>query len=273
VTWDPQPLAPVAPGARIRLSDEAAAPPPGIPKREVLDQWHADAGRRLDALEAALYAEGKRAVLVVLQGRDASGMVGTIRRVFGPLNPQGFSVTSFKAPTPLELAHDFLWRVHLAVPARGTIGVFNRSHYEDVLVARVRQLVPQSVWRPRYDEINQFERILTQNGVTIIKFLLHISREEQRERLLARLDDPAKYWKFSPGDLDDRERWDEYSEAFEEMLERTSTDEAPWFVVPADKKHLRDVLVAATVLDAVGRLNPQYPGPPPGVEAFRKALG
>jgi PPK2 family polyphosphate:nucleotide phosphotransferase len=273
VTWDPQPLAPVAPGARIRLSDEAAAPPPGIPKPEVLDQWHADAGRRLDALQAALYAEGKRAVLVVLQGRDGSGKDGTIRRVFGPLNPQGFSVSSFKAPTPIELAHDFLWRAHLAVPVKGSIGVFNRSHYEDVLVVRVRQLVPQSVWRPRYEQINQFERILTQNGVTILKFLLHISREEQRERMLARLDDPTKYWKFSPGDLDDRERWDEYSEAFEEMLQRTSTDEAPWFVVPADKKHVRDVLVAATVLDALGRLNPQYPGPPPGVEAFRKALG
>jgi PPK2 family polyphosphate:nucleotide phosphotransferase len=273
VTWNPTPLAPVSPGARTSLTDAVAAAPAGLPKRDELDRWHADAGQRLDALQSALYAEGKRAVLVVLQGRDASGKDGTIRRVFGPLNPQGFSVTSFKAPTPIELAHDFLWRAHLAVPAKGTIGVFNRSHYEDVLVVRVRRLAPESVWRPRYQQINEFERLLTGNGVTILKFLLHISREEQRERLLARLDDPSKYWKFAPGDLDDRKRWDEYSEAFEEMLERTSTDEAPWYVVPADKKQVRNVLVAATVLDAVGRLNPKYPGPPSGVEAFRKALG
>jgi PPK2 family polyphosphate:nucleotide phosphotransferase len=272
VTWHPQPLAPVAPGTRTKLTDGAAAPPRDLPEREELDRWLADAGQQLDALQSALYAEGRRAVLVVLQGRDASGKDGTIRRVFGPVNPQGFSVTSFKAPTPLELAHDFLWRAHLAMPPTGTIGVFNRSHYEDVLVVRVRQLVPESVWRPRYEQINQFERILTQNGVTILKFFLHISREEQRERLLARLDDPTKYWKFSPGDLDDRNRWDEYSEAFEEMLERTSTGEAPWFLVPADKKHARDVLVAATMLDALVRLDPQYPGPPPSVEALRKAL-
>jgi PPK2 family polyphosphate:nucleotide phosphotransferase len=273
VTWHPQPLAPVAPGARTRLTDPAAAPPREMPKREELDRWLDDAGQRLDALQTALYAEQKRAVLVVLQGRDASGKDGTIRRVFGPLNPQGFSVTSFKPPTPVELAHDFLWRAHLAMPPKGTIGVFNRSHYEDVLVVRVRQLAPESVWRPRYEQINQFERILTQNGVTILKFLLHISREEQRERLLARLDDPAKYWKFSPGDVDDRNRWDQYSEAFEEMLERTSTGEAPWFLVPADKKPVRNVLVAATVLDTLVRLDPQYPGPPAGVDALRKALG
>jgi PPK2 family polyphosphate:nucleotide phosphotransferase len=273
VTWNPPPLAPVSPGARTSLADSAAAAPPDFPRRDELDRWLADAGQRLDALQTALYAEGKHAVLVVLQGRDGSGKDGTIRRVFGPLNPQGFSVSSFKAPTPVELAHDFLWRAHLVVPAKGTIGVFNRSYYEDVLVVRVRQLVPESIWRPRYEQINQFERTLTRNGVTILKFLLHISREEQRERLLARLDDPAKYWKFSAADLDDRNRWEQYNEAFEEMLERTSTEEAPWFLVPADRKHVRDVLVAATLLATLGRLNPQYPGPPPGAEALRKALG
>ena len=273
MTWEPEPLAPLTLGARISLSDGAAAPPEGMPKREELDRYLADAGRRLDAFQNALYAEGKRALLVILQGRDGSGKDGTVRRVFGALNPQGFSVTSFKAPTSLELAHDFLWRAHLAVPVKGTIGVFNRSHYEDVLVVRVRRLEPKSVWRPRYEQINQFERILTQNDVTILKFFLHISREEQRERLLARLDDPTKYWKFSAGDVDDRNRWDQYDEAFEEMLQRTSTEESPWFLVPADKKHVRDVLVAATVLEALVRLNPQYPGPPPGVEALRKALG
>jgi PPK2 family polyphosphate:nucleotide phosphotransferase len=273
MSWNPEPLAPVSPGSRISLGDSAAAAPTGFPKHEELDRWLAEAGKQLDALQTALHAEGKRAVLVVLQGRDASGKDGTIRRVFGPLNPQGFSVTSFRAPTPVELAHDFLWRAHLAVPAKGTIGVFNRSYYEDVLVVRVRQLMPESVWRPRYDQINQFERILARNGLTILKFLLHISREEQRERLLARLDDPAKYWKFSAGDLEDRNRWEEYSEAFEEMLQRTSTEEAPWFLVPADKKHVRDVLVTATVLAALRRLNPEYPGPPADAAALRKALG
>ena len=273
MTWNPQPLASVAPGSRTSLGDSAAAAPTGFPKREELERWLGDAGKQLDALQTALYAEGKRAVLVVLQGRDGSGKDGTIRRVFGPLNPQGFSVTSFKAPTPVELAHDYLWRAHLAVPAKGTIGVFNRSHYEDVLVVRVRQLVPESVWRPRYEQINHFEQMLSRNGVTILKFLLHISREEQRERLLARLDDPAKYWKFSAGDLEDRNRWEEYSEAFAEMLQRTSTEEAAWFLVPADKKHVRDVLVTATVLAALRGLNPQYPGAPTHAAALRKALG
>ncbi|HEX3232951.1 MAG TPA: PPK2 family polyphosphate kinase [Gemmatimonadales bacterium] len=273
MSWKPEPLAPIGSGTPIALTDAAASPPKGMPGRGELDRYLADAGQRLDALQTALYAEASRALLVVLQGRDASGKDGTIRRVFGVLNPQGFSISSFKAPTPLELAHDFLWRAHLAVPAKGAIGVFNRSHYEDVLVVRVRQLVPESVWRPRYEQINQFERILTQNGVTILKFLLHISREEQRDRLLARLDDPAKHWKFSAGDLDDRNRWDQFNEAFEEMLQRTSTAEAPWFLVPADKQHVRDVLVAATVLQTLERMNPQYPGPPADLAALRRALG
>jgi PPK2 family polyphosphate:nucleotide phosphotransferase len=273
VSWGPKPLAPIRHGARITLTDAAAAPRKAMPRREGLDRYLADAGQRLDALQTALYAEGSRALLVVLQGRDASGKDGTIRRVFGVLNPQGFAVSTFKAPTPLELGHDFLWRAHAAVPAKGSIGVWNRSHYEDVLVVRVRQLVPKSVWRPRYEQINEFERMLTQNGVTILKFFLHISREEQRERLLARLDDPAKHWKFSAGDLDDRNRWDQFNEAFEEMLRRTSTDEAPWFLVPADKKHVRDALVAATVLRALKGMNPRYPGPPPDLAALRRALG
>jgi PPK2 family polyphosphate:nucleotide phosphotransferase len=170
------------------------------------------------------------------------------------------------------LAHDYLWRVHQAVPPRGTIGVFNRSHYEDVLVVRVHQLVPESVWRPRYEQINQFERLLAENGVTLLKFFLHISREEQRERLLARLEAPDKYWKFSPGDLGERERWDAYTAAYEEALSRTSTALAPWYVIPADKKYLRDLVVAEVVTETLERMDPKYPGPPAGMEEFRRTL-
>lgn len=265
-------LQPVVPGSRVRLTDAGAGPPPGPPSKEEAVAKVRQLGARIDEIQDALYAEGRRALLVVLQGRDTSGKDGTIRKVFGPLDPLGITVTSFKLPTPAELAHDFLWRVHQAVPARGTVGVFNRSHYEDVLVVRVHQLVPESVWRPRYDQINRFERILSENGVTILKFFLHISRDEQRERLLARLEDPAKYWKFSPGDLGERERWDDYTEAYEEALARTSTADAPWYIVPADSQRLRDLLVAQVVAETLERMDPKYPGPPEGVERFRRAL-
>jgi PPK2 family polyphosphate:nucleotide phosphotransferase len=266
------PLDPVAPGTKVRLGDEEAGPPPGAPSKDDALAKVAKLVTRLDELQNALYAERRRAVLVVLQGMDTSGKDGTIRRVFDELNPQGLAVTGFKAPTPVELSHDYLWRVHQAVPSRGTVGVFNRSHYEDVLVVRVHQLVPEAVWRPRYDQINRFERHLVENGVTVLKFFLHISREEQRRRLLARLEDPTKYWKFSPGDLEERKLWDAYSAAYEEALERTSTDLAPWYVVPADKKYLRDLLVAEVVTEALERLNPTYPGAPEELERFKAAL-
>jgi PPK2 family polyphosphate:nucleotide phosphotransferase len=265
-------LVPVSPDAALDLSDAAAGPPAGAPRKGAAVAETERLAGRIDELQDALYAEGRRALLVVLQGRDTAGKDGAIRKVFGPLDPQGLAVTSFKVPTPLEFAHDYLWRVHQAVPARGTIGVFNRSHYEDVLVVRVHELVPESDWRARYDQIVQFERILTQNGVTILKFFLHISREEQRERLLARLEDPRKYWKFSAGDLRERGRWDAYTEAYREALARTSTPEAPWYVVPADKKYVRDLLVAEIVVEALERMNPAYPGPPEGLEEFRRAL-
>ncbi len=266
------PLDALVPGSQIRLTDAGAGPPGGAPsKREALESLEG-LGRRMDELQNALYAEGRRSLLVVLQGRDTAGKDGTIRKVFGPLDPLGFTVTGFKVPTPVELTHDFLWRVHQAVPPRGTIGVFNRSHYEDVLAVRVHRLVPESVWRLRYEQINQFERMLSENGVTVLKFFLHISRDEQRERLLARLDDPAKYWKFSPGDLGERALWDDYTSAYEEALSRTSTAEAPWYVVPADKKYLRDVLVAQIVAETLERLDPKYPGPPDGLEKLRQAL-
>jgi PPK2 family polyphosphate:nucleotide phosphotransferase len=227
---------------------------------------------RMDAMQRALHAEGTRALLVVLQGRDASGKDGTLRKVFGPLDPLGVTATSFKAPTELELRHDFLWRVHRAVPPRGTIAIFNRSHYEDVLVVRVRQLVPETVWRPRYEQINRFEQILVETGTVVLKFMLHISREEQRQRLVDRLEDPEKFWKFDAGDLEERKRWDDYTEAYREMLARTSTAYAPWFVVPADDKPLRDVLVARTVTETLERMSPRYPGPPPELDALRRTL-
>jgi PPK2 family polyphosphate:nucleotide phosphotransferase len=227
---------------------------------------------RLDELQTILNAEAQRSVLVVLQGRDTSGKDGTIRSVFGPLNPQGVTVTPFRVPTAVELAHDFLWRIHQAVPPKGSIGIFNRSHYEDVLVVRVHQLVPEAVWRPRYEQINRFESILWENGVTILKFFLHISREEQRKRLLARLEDPAKYWKFREEDLAERERWDAYTDAYQEMLARTSTPQAPWYVVPADRKALRNVLVARVVVEALEQLDPKYPASPADIHQLRKAL-
>jgi len=264
-------LAPIAPGSKVRIKDEDAGPPPGAPSKDDALAKVVRLSARLDELQNALYAEGRRAVLVVLQGLDTSGKDGTVRKVFRELNPQGLSVTGFKAPSPVELAHDYLWRVHEAVPARGTVGVFNRSHYEDVLVVRVHQLVPESVWRPRYEQINRFERHLVENGVTVLKFFLHISRDEQRQRLLARLEDPTKYWKFSPHDLEERKLWDAYTAAYEEVLERTSTDLAPWYVVPADKKYLRDLLVAEVVTETLERLDPAYPGPPEGLEVFKAA--
>lgn len=265
-------LEPLVPGSTLDLGDEAARAPADAPTKDAAVAETERLARRIDERQEALYAEGRRAVLVVLQGRDTAGKDGTIRKVFGPLSPLGLTVASFKAPSPIELAHDYLWRVHRAVPVRGTIGVFNRSHYEDVLVVRVHGLVPEAVWRPRYEQIVQFERMLTGNGVTILKFFLHISRQEQRERLLARLEDPTKYWKFAAGDLAERERWDEYTEAYREALERTSTPEAPWYLVPADKKYLRDVLVAQVVAERLERMDPKYPGPPEGLEQFRRAL-
>jgi PPK2 family polyphosphate:nucleotide phosphotransferase len=266
-------LQPIPPGALVPLGDEDARMPDGEvpPKPELRAELEKLTGR-MDALQRALHAEGARALLVVLQGRDASGKDGTLRRVFGPLDPLGVTATSFKVPSELELRHDFLWRIHAAAPPRGAIGIFNRSHYEDVLVVRVRRLAPEPVWRPRYEQINLFERILVENGTVILKFMLHISREEQRERLLARLEDPEKQWKFNAGDLEERGLWQEYTEAYREMLERTSTAHAPWYLVPADEKRVRDVLVARLVTETLEGMAPRYPGLPPEHEALRKAL-
>jgi PPK2 family polyphosphate:nucleotide phosphotransferase len=206
-----------------------------------------------------LYAEHKQSLLVVLQAIDGGGKDGTIKTVFEGVNPQGCRVTSFKAPSDEELAHDFLWRVHKATPARGEIGVFNRSHYEDVLVVRVHDLVPESVWRPRYAIINNFEAALTAAGTRIVKFFLHISKDEQADRFEKRKTDPNKRWKYNPDDEKERERWDDYQAAFAEAIATTSTDDAPWYVVPADHKWYRNWVVASALVDALREMNPQYP--------------
>ncbi|MEW5987072.1 MAG: polyphosphate kinase 2 family protein [Chloroflexota bacterium] len=208
-----------------------------------------------------LYAEGRRKVLVIFQAMDAGGKDGVIGKVFQGVNPQGVTVTPFKVPTPEELAHDFLWRIHKAVPAAGMIGVFNRSHYEDVLVVRVHQIVPEAVWRPRYEQINHFEKLLSDTGTTVLKFYLHISKEEQKKRLQARLADPSKHWKFDLADLDKRRYWDDYLAAYEEMLTRCTTAWAPWYVIPADQKWYRNLAVARVLVNTFHHLNPQYPPP------------
>ena len=252
----------VAPGSRLDLAAIDAANMHGHSK-EGADAELEAAHDRLTDLQDRLWAEDRHAVLVVLQGMDAAGKDGTIRHVMGAFNPQGCSVSSFKVPTPIELAHDYLWRVHQRVPARGEIGVFNRSHYEDVLIVRVESLVPRAAWSRRYAEINAFERTLAQSGTTILKFFLHIDRAEQRERFEARLTDPTKSWKFRLADLEVRQRWDDYMAAYEEALSRCSTDVAPWYVIPANKKWFRNLAVAEILADTLEELNPQYPEPEP----------
>jgi PPK2 family polyphosphate:nucleotide phosphotransferase len=251
----------IGPGERVRLSERDARDKAGFSDKQAAQAGTAEDAHAIDALQDRLFAEGRRALLVILQGTDTSGKDGTVRKVFNWTGPLGVSVTAFRRPSEEELAHDFLWRVHKVCPRRGTIGIFNRSHYEDVLVARVRGLAPAEAIEQRYDQINAFERMLTENGTTILKFMLHISKEEQRERLLARLEEPGSRWKFDPGDLDDRRHWDDYQAAYETMLERCSTPHAPWHVIPADRKWVRNALVAAIVRAKLEAMDPQYPEP------------
>lgn len=248
----------VKPGSRVRLERLDARATYGWDKERAAPELARQLGR-LAELQDRFWAEATRSVLVVLQGIDAAGKDGTINKVMEAFNPQGCPVTSFKVPSAEELAHDFLWRIHKRVPRRGEIGIFNRSHYEDVLVVRVHDLVPKSVWSKRYEQINAFEEHLTANGTTIVKFFLSIDRDEQRERFQARYDDPTKRWKFSMGDLKERERWDEYQAAFDEALTRTSTGHAPWYVIPADRKWFRDLAVATILADTMAALKPRYP--------------
>ncbi|CAA9515527.1 MAG: Polyphosphate kinase 2 [uncultured Solirubrobacteraceae bacterium] len=222
----------------------------------------------ISELQARLYAEGRRSLLVVLQAMDTGGKDGAIKDVFRGVNPQGCRVWSFKAPSAEELSHDFLWRYHQKAPARGMITIFNRSHYEDVLVVRVKDIVPESVWRPRFEAIRAFERGLAQEGVVVLKFFLHISKDEQKRRLEARLRKPEKHWKFSSGDLAERARWDAYQEAFEEAINETSTELAPWYVVPADHKWFRNLVIARAIAATLEQMDPQFPPSEPGLDSI-----
>jgi PPK2 family polyphosphate:nucleotide phosphotransferase len=220
-------------------------------------------------LQEKLYASGSHAVLIVLQAMDAGGKDGAIEHVFSGVNPQGCNVTSFKVPSHLELSHDYLWRYHMACPGKGMMGIFNRSHYESVLVERVKNLVSKDVWSERYEQINEFERMLISEKTVILKFFLHISRKEQKKRLQARLDDKSKLWKFNPADLVERKRWDQYMEAFEDALRRCSTADAPWFVVPADHKWYRNWVLSDTIVRAMQKLDMKLPSPPSGLDKIK----
>jgi len=213
----------------------------------------------LEVLQEKLYAEHKRKVLIVLQAMDTGGKDGVIRNVFDGVNPQGVRVASFKVPSALELDHDYLWRIHSQVPGKGEIVIFNRSHYEDVLVVRVHNIVPEDTWKKRFDHINDFERLLSDEGTIVLKFFLHISKDEQKERLQARLDDPEKHWKFSVGDLKERTLWDDYMKAYEDVLSKTSTEWAPWYVVPANKKWYRDLVISTMLVNMLKKFDIKYP--------------
>lgn len=218
-------------------------------------------GGKVDELQELLFAEQKHKLLIVLQGMDTSGKDGTVRHVMRGVSPQSVRVVSFKKPSPSELAHDYLWRVHAATPETGEIVIFNRSHYEDVLVVRVHELVEKSVWKKRYGQIRDFEDLLVESGVTILKFFLHISKEEQRKRLEARLADPKKRWKFQHGDIEERKLWDDYQRAYEDAIGRTATKHAPWIIVPANAKWYRNWLIASTLVDTLEKLDMHYPEP------------
>jgi len=252
----------VRPGTRVRLDEIDPDFHEGLGKRddEVKERLKQARDAMLE-LQERLYAEGEQSLLIVLQAMDTGGKDGTIKHVMRGLNPVGVCVSSFKVPTPEELAHDFLWRVHQRVPRRGQIAVFNRSHYEDVLVVRVHELVPEPVWRRRYEQINEFERLLAETGTRIVKLFLYISKEEQRERLQKRLDNPDKHWKFSPADLEERELWDDYIAAYEDALTLCATEVAPWFVIPANRKWYRNMIVAELIEGALREMNPQFPEP------------
>ena len=258
----------VAPGSKVDLGDFDAGATFGW-DRDAAEAGLQEVLARLEDLQARLWAEAKHRVLVVMQGIDAAGKDGTIRVIAGAFNPQGTPVTSFKVPSPAELAHDYLWRVHRQVPGKGEIGIFNRSHYEEVLVVRVHELVPEERWRKRYGHIRDFERMLTDEGVTIVKFFLAIDKDEQRKRFQERVDDPAKRWKFSFGDLEERKRWDDYRAAFEEMLEETSTPYAPWYLVPGNRNWLRNLAVGEILADTLDDLAPAYPPAEEGAEGVK----
>lgn len=248
----------VKPGTKVKLADWDPDDTLGIQRD---DEALAKSLSRLTELQHVLYADHRHALLIVLQALDAGGKDGTIRHVMSGVNPQGCQVTSFKAPTSEELAHDFLWRIHKAVPALGYIGIFNRSQYEDVLIVRVHDLAPKKVWSKRYRQINEFERILSLNNVTILKFFLHISKDEQKKRFEERLEDPNKNWKLSLPDFEERRHWDEYTRAYEVALRKCSTDAAPWYIIPANDKWVRNYIVAGVIVKTLEGLRLKYPAP------------
>ena len=250
----------VKPGARFRIRDVDADRSLGWQKEQV-ELATAENLRRLEELQYKMFADGRFSMLVVLQAIDGGGKDSTIRRVFSAFNPQGCTVAAFKVPSIEERSHDFLWRIHRRTPARGEIVVFNRSHYEDVLVVRVEKLVPEAVWARRYGQINEFERTLAESGTRVVKIFLQISREEQRRRFQERLDDRAKQWKFDPADLEKRARWDDYREAFEAALSKCSTEQSPWYAVPADRKWFRDFAVSQILLQELEQLPLKWPRP------------
>ncbi len=248
----------VSPGSKVKLKDWDPSATPGLGKGEGSAMLLANR-RKLDELQYTLHAEGKRAVLVLFQAMDTGGKDGVIRDVFEGVNPVAIKVHAFKAPSAEEAGHDFLWRHHARLPLRGEIGVHNRSHYESVLIERVRGLAPKDVWRARYEQINAWERMVSDEGTLVLKFFLHISREEQLDRLKSRLEDPRKNWKFNPGDVEERKFWDEYMRAYDDMLERCSTAWAPWHIVRADKKWYRNALVSGAIVSAMEGMDLQIP--------------
>jgi len=252
----------VPPGGKgFRLKQIDSAGKDGLSDRVAAEAEMEDDARRIDALQDVMYAQGKHALLCIFQAMDCGGKDGTIRKVFGKVDPIGIVATAFKKPSERELAQDYLWRVHRAVPRRGFIGIFNRSHYEDVLVVRVHGLAPAAAIERRYDQINAFEKHLSENGVTILKFFLHISKDEQKKRLQERIDDPKKRWKFNAGDLEERAWWPQYMQAYELALARCSTRWAPWYVIPADRNWYRNAVVARIVRKALEDLDLEYPKP------------
>lgn len=242
----------------FHLSKRATREDGGLEKSDGKDAFHA-LSHRLVELQENLYAEQKRSVLVVMQAMDAGGKDSTLKNVFGPVDPAGCKVKSFKKPSDNELAHDYLWRIHANTPKRGTIGVFNRSHYEDVVTVAVKNLAPKPIWSKRVGHINDFEQMLTDEGTTIVKFFLHISKDYQKERLQRRLDRPDKHWKFNVADLEERARWEQYQDRYSEVMQETSHDFAPWYVVPAERRWFRNLLVAKVLVDTLEKMSPQPP--------------
>jgi len=252
------PVVTVSAGHKIKLSKIDPDDTGGGTKEKALQRF-CELREKISGLQTILHAEHRRSLLLVFQAMDTGGKDGAVKDLCAGLNPAGLHLTSFKVPASEELDHDFLWRIHKATPAKGMIGIWNRSHYEDVLVARVHKLVPKKVWKARYDQINRFEQMLTQNGTTIVKFMLHISKDEQKKRLQARLDRPDKWWKFNVGDIKERSRWSDYQKAYEDVVNKCSTKCAPWHIVPANHKWARDLALAEIVLRTLKEMDPRYP--------------